>query len=508
MRLLPFWFALALPVVGWSGSAQACGGCFAPPPNPDRPGETTLVTAHRMAISISPTQTVLWDQFRYSGAPQEFAWVLPIRPGARLELASDAWLDVLEAATTPRVERPVFECDSVEDSCGPPATGAALSGCGQSSDEAAISAPPDDDPVQIVSRESAGPYESVVLRASDPEALPQWLDERGYDLPDDVVPLVTAYASEGFDFIALRLLPGAGVSQMRPVRVVQPGASFALPLRMIAAGTGARTPLSLFVIAAGRYEPTNFDSYEIPRNVITWDFETDRSNYADLRDSAFALDEGRTWITSYALRGALFDRIPGGPQGLFRSVATTNGWRYERLSDAYVAQAFANGESSEIDCIDRLAQLGSDHRKVVDPCGDDGVCADVDPDSELDVRDLGCTGPIGSDSDLDDLAVALVGQRPSDVWITRLDANLPRAALDLDLELGAASEQTPVSGSFEAEFVVNSPCDDQAAVAAGQARRDREEKRRGLGLVGLVAGALVVARRVARRTLRRKEVAS
>ncbi len=47
--------------------ADACGGCLAPP------AENTVVQAHRMALSVAKTQTVLWDQFEYSGAPKEFA---------------------------------------------------------------------------------------------------------------------------------------------------------------------------------------------------------------------------------------------------------------------------------------------------------------------------------------------------------------------------------------------------------------------------------------------------
>jgi len=55
------------------GDAQACGGCFAPV------GQPTVVTAHRMAVSLSPRGTTLWDQIQYAGAPADFAWVLPIK---------------------------------------------------------------------------------------------------------------------------------------------------------------------------------------------------------------------------------------------------------------------------------------------------------------------------------------------------------------------------------------------------------------------------------------------
>src|SRR5262249_48579403 len=73
--------------------ASACGGCFHPPT------ESTVVTDHRMAFSISPTQTILWDQIRYTGSPSEFAWVLPIHQGARVEISHDEWFAALDAST-------------------------------------------------------------------------------------------------------------------------------------------------------------------------------------------------------------------------------------------------------------------------------------------------------------------------------------------------------------------------------------------------------------------------
>ena len=86
--------------------AHACGGCFHQESDP----QATVVTGHRMALSISPTQTVLWDQVRYAGSPSEFAWVLPIKPGARLEIGHNAWFEALEAATTTRVLAPRINC--------------------------------------------------------------------------------------------------------------------------------------------------------------------------------------------------------------------------------------------------------------------------------------------------------------------------------------------------------------------------------------------------------------
>ena len=107
--------ALALCLLLAPRPAAACGGCFGPPAQP------TLVTGHRMAFAISETQTVLWDQFQYQGDPADFSWVLPVRPGAYVEVAEDAWLASLDTFTSPVVVPPQLNCASSNGggcSCG------------------------------------------------------------------------------------------------------------------------------------------------------------------------------------------------------------------------------------------------------------------------------------------------------------------------------------------------------------------------------------------------------
>src|SRR6185436_11777265 len=84
--------------------ASACGGCFV------QQQDSTVVTGHRMVLSVSPAQSVLWDQIKYSGDPTEFAWVLPVRAGAGIETSTDAWFETLDAATTTTVLSPQVNC--------------------------------------------------------------------------------------------------------------------------------------------------------------------------------------------------------------------------------------------------------------------------------------------------------------------------------------------------------------------------------------------------------------
>jgi len=349
--------------------ARACGGCFV------GDQESTVVTGHRMALSVSTSQTVLWDQIEYAGNPEEFSWVLPVKPGATLDVASDAFFEVLEAGTATVVgepQRPWCEGDYGYgyDDAGYYSDGSGDSGfgCGKgdlidmAADQGSYGAtggyggpnegPPEKQDVDVVSQGTVGPYETVTLSTEVPGALNTWLDEHGYDVPQDIQPIIDAYVAEGFDFIALRLVPGEDVSAMQPVRVTTPGSSFTLPLRLVAAGTGAKTKLTLFVLGEGRYEPENFSSSLVPQDEVVWDFDTSSSNYTELRAESFAAAEGGTWVTTYARQGSLFFPVEDDIAPMFDVSYNVGTEQVSTLAEAYVRQGIANGdEDATEDCL-------------------------------------------------------------------------------------------------------------------------------------------------------------
>jgi hypothetical protein len=83
------------------------------------------------------------------------------------------------------------------------------------------------------------------------------------------------------------------------------------------------------------------------------------------------------------------------------------------------------------------------------------------------VEEPTCLGPVGPDlidarqlvcGDLDDVSVALVGMRPVYVWVTRMEASLPREALGQDLTLEASPGQWPVENWLFAASFTGDPC--------------------------------------------------
>jgi MYXO-CTERM domain-containing protein len=425
-----FGAAAAVALLGSVRPAQACGGCLAPP------AENTVVEGHRMALSISKTQTVLWDQFRYTGNPTEFAWVLPIRGTTRVELANDEFFAALDATSQPIITAPT------------PTSRGGGGGCSSSSSFSATTpGSTDQDPVQVVKQEVVGPYEVVTLKSSNANALNDWLTTRGYAIPASVKPVISAYVTEGFDFVALRLLPNQNVNAMQPVRVVTQGADATLPLRMVAAGVGAKVGIVLYVIGEGRYETANYPGVTIDATKLTWDANASRSNYTELVDGALSQGEGRGWFTEYAYP-MLLERV-GSRVGYFRSIPT--------LQEAY-ASATQGGKCKQPPSSDGgLPKI--DGGSLKDASSDD-ASADASDDGALDASsdggpsDGGDAGPGDGGTKptcaYDDIDVATLGMYPSDVWVTRLRANLPVAALDRDLKLQAASSQTKNDALYQA----------------------------------------------------------
>src|SRR4051812_27420661 len=94
-------FLVALPLLLAARSAHAFGGAFFAQTDAPR------VTEHSVIVSITDTETTLWDEMSFTGSPSSFAWVLPVKGGATIGVSSDALFESLGVATAVRVSSPV-----------------------------------------------------------------------------------------------------------------------------------------------------------------------------------------------------------------------------------------------------------------------------------------------------------------------------------------------------------------------------------------------------------------
>jgi hypothetical protein len=495
--------------------AEACGGCFT------RPSERSVVTDHRMALAVSPQQTVLWDQIRYAGDPREFAWVLPVRAGAKIEVSNDEWFAALDVSTAPVIYGPSTPYGRY--GCG-------VAGC-SSQESAGSSGGPGGGQVQIVSQSVVGPYETVTLRATDPHALTTWLTSHAYAIPPNIEPTIRAYVEDGFDFIALRLVPTCNERAMRPVRVVTPGADPTLPLRMVAAGIGAKVGITLYVITEGRWHPQNFPDGVIDDAKLRWDRVASKSNYDALSNELMGRSDGRTWHIEYAMRPDLNESASGGAYGQRPAPAGNN----PGLADAYYGQcrsayapapsASSTGSTGPIaPCVRTPPDAGVDQDagRTGTDAGTDASRGDAGGEDagedDASVSDAAADAPNEADAApppppdtgsyvppprecayLDDLDVALRGLHSGDVWVTRMRALLPADALSAgDLRLEPTREQTAVTNVHYASTYTD---EDAEGSRGGCASAHKDRRAFGSWVLAAVSavGAVAWARRRTRR---------
>jgi hypothetical protein len=356
---------------------------------------------------VSATQSTLYDQIEYSGSPTSFAWVLPIHGTVTVGLSADVLFDSIDTLTATQINPPPRNCPS--PTCNFQAPTAAPGGFASADGGAAV--------VTVLAQENVGPYATVQLHSNDSSALDAWLTQNGFNIPAAVQPILDQYVKEGFDFLAMKLLPNQGVQAMRPVRVTMPGASLSLPLRMASVGTGAITGITIWVVADGRYEPQNFPFFHIEDSQLVWDWDSNISNYTTLRVQNEANLKNAGWEIESSI--ALSQQV-------IKNVILSGG------------QYYGNGlfSSTPVDATQDYLPVGGP---------DAGASVDGGSESADQVRD-------------DDINTLFTGLTSSTVRVTRIRSDIAQTAMTTDFILQAATDQSELSNVRNITQSVNLTC--------------------------------------------------
>jgi hypothetical protein len=404
---LGFSAAISTLALAVERDATACGGCFHPPTQ-----TVSDITDERMLLSVSPTQSTLYDQIRYAGSPSSFAWVLPIHGTVEVGLSADVLFDSIDVLTTTQITPPEQNCPT-PSGCRTAFGGAGTAAPGASADNSAVT---------VLKQENVGPYATVQLHATDSSALENWLAQNGFHIPADVKPVIDRYVTEGFDFLAMKLLPNQGVQSMRPVRVTTPGAGLSLPLRMASIGTGVTVGITIWIVSDGRFEPQNFPFFHIEDSALVWDWATNSSNYTTLRAQSEAALEHKAWEIESSL---------SLNQQLITSVILSGGQYYGP------GRSFGGGASQSSPSDPSLDYL---------PVGVPDAGADAGPTQTAEeVRTA-------------DVKALFVGMSGSNVRVTRIRSDIAHAAMTADLVFQASADQSEVSNVRTVTRSVNLQC--------------------------------------------------
>jgi hypothetical protein len=114
--------------------------------------------------------------------------------------------------------------------------------------------------VNVLSRQTVGPFDVANLAAADTDALQTWLDENGFSLDTAVIALMQPYIERGWTFVAVRLAPdvaGADLGgDLQPLWLSFDSDALVYPMRASANADNSQT-LELYLLADHRMDKQN-----------------------------------------------------------------------------------------------------------------------------------------------------------------------------------------------------------------------------------------------------------
>ena len=108
--------------------------------------------------------------------------------------------------------------------------------------------------VRVLDRQTAGLFDTVTLKSSDPAALLDWLSDNGFRSPTNMAPAIADYVRAGWVFVAARLhdeTADAAPRATHPLVFTFPTSKPVYPLRLTAAGASP-CRIDLYVFGPSR----------------------------------------------------------------------------------------------------------------------------------------------------------------------------------------------------------------------------------------------------------------
>lgn len=247
---------LHLALVLLPSPAHACGGMFCDAAAP------VDQAAERIVFTFDGPDVITEVQITYQGRDDDFAWVVPVPEEPELFVSNDALFTQLANSTVPTY---TLQSDS---------TGGGSFGCAQemslSSKDSSGAFDEDGDGVSVVSEGTVGPYDTVVLQAENADVLITWLQDQGYNLPDELELVVEPYVASGQYFIALKLSSDKDTGDLAPLGMRYPATAASIPIQLTSVATIPDLPIEVFVIGESRAVPDNYLHVQLNEAAINW----------------------------------------------------------------------------------------------------------------------------------------------------------------------------------------------------------------------------------------------
>ena len=381
--------ALLIVLLLAPAGAQACGGLFC--------SSATLQAVdqakERILFEVVDDTVITHVEIQYSGNPREFSWVVPVPETPDLDIVPASTLRLLDVATAPGIIPPPIDWSDVF--FGGDDDDDLTTDDDDAADDDDATGPP---PVEVEDLPVVGPFDPEVISSTDPEALADWLQDNGYLITDGMRPLIAGYVEAGMKFLGMKLVPGAGVQDIAPIRMKWAGDTPSIPLRLTAVGADPGMQLVVFLAGDSVYEPQDWGLVQPSPASLRADPRTGENNYQPWLAWQFDQTGGRAFALEYADDALSAEQSTWAQSLPVSDLADAREYLADRLSQhAWVTRLYTTIDPSEM--LDDPLFTATDSRRSVGALHDlrdqEAVYWDQQLNPPLPCNDLYC-GAMGA----------------------------------------------------------------------------------------------------------------
>jgi hypothetical protein len=284
--------------------ASACGGFFCSVPTGPTPPQPVDQTAERIVFEVHGDDTITAHvQISYAGPADEFAWIVPVPGTPDVSETDPVMFQDIDATTALQVLLPSPEFCPITNG------GGGRAGCGgcASMDTAmegtsTATASGDDSragPVVVVHAEgSTDNYDYVVISADLASDLTEWLQGEGYNVSDNMVPVMQPYVDDGMRYLAVRLRDGRTANDVAPLAMRYEGDEPMIPIQLTAVAAQPLMGVQVWIFGEAPYLPENY-SWEVPATQEIFSDELGNTSYFAWVARIVSESDGQTWSAEY-----------------------------------------------------------------------------------------------------------------------------------------------------------------------------------------------------------------
>lgn len=292
--------------------ARACGCLSSPMPPPEPPvGEISYTVnqqSEQIIFEAEPGWVTAHVMIRYAGDPSQFAWLVPVPEVPELAIDPPTAFGLVDAYTAPNINLSTEDiCPQSQWACEYHAApycgggeadygGGAIADAGVSSGDATPSG--GGSGVSVISTQTIGDYQAVIFRATEANLATQWLRDNGFIVNNTTSIYMESYVQAGMVFVAAKLVPGAGVQSIKPLRMKYRAANPTVPLILTAVAAQPNLTVTSFIYSDTPYRPLGHPVVTIDPKRLATD-TLGRTNYPQVLSRMIDEAGGDAFVYEY-----------------------------------------------------------------------------------------------------------------------------------------------------------------------------------------------------------------